>query len=94
MNRDPKYRGGWVRPVVRGFRQSCCDCSLVHVYDFRIKAGSIEFRFERDNRATMNKRRRGGIVARRTVAAQLAAIRRMDKQPPQPPSPPDRGEKP
>ncbi len=70
-----------MRPVVKGFSQSCCDCSLVHTYDFRIRNGHIEFKFERDNKATMNKRRYGGIVARRTIAAQLAAIRRMGKQP-------------
>lgn len=55
---------------------SCCDCCLVHVMDFRIKDGEVEMRINRDNRATMNKRRHTPVVARYTVAAQLLVMKK------------------
>jgi hypothetical protein len=49
--------GEWFEP--RGnYKQSCCDCGLVHAMQFRVnKNGRIEFRAFRDRRATAAKRR-------------------------------------
>jgi hypothetical protein len=46
----------------------------VHVIDFRLRNGQLEMRINRDNRATMNKRRHTSVVARYTVAAQRLAM--------------------
>jgi hypothetical protein len=35
----------------------CCDCSLVHKMEVRIKNGQLEARFYRDNRMTAQRRR-------------------------------------
>jgi len=53
---------GWVTPVRKGYKFMCCDCQLVHSIDFRIKDGRIQFRVERDNRATANARRKRRVV--------------------------------
>ncbi len=50
--------GEWVTPAMRGFRDACCDCGLVHRMDFRVKGGRVEFRAFRDERATAAMRRR------------------------------------
>ena len=48
----------WVQPISStGFKMSCCDCGLVHNFDFRIYNGKIEFRARRNNRSTGQKRR-------------------------------------
>lgn len=61
MARKTKYYqvqyGEWIRPTKRGFREQCCDCSLIHVLDFRIVDGAIEFRTRRDDKATAAARR-------------------------------------
>jgi hypothetical protein len=49
--------GEWTRPRMRGFREQCCDCGLIHRLDFRIVDGRIEFRTRRDDRATAAARR-------------------------------------
>ena len=50
--------GEWVRPKMRGYREMCCDCSLIHRFDFRIVDGRhVEFRAFRDERATSAARR-------------------------------------
>ncbi len=36
---------------------SCCDCGLVHNFEFRIVRGSVQFRASRNERATSAKRR-------------------------------------
>ena len=40
--------GEWVQPVKRGYRMECCDCGLVHIMNFRIHAGKIQFRAKRE----------------------------------------------
>lgn len=50
-------RDGWVSPVRRGYKFRCCDCDLVHRMDFRVRGGVIQFRVERDERATAACRR-------------------------------------
>jgi hypothetical protein len=53
----------WVQPVRSGYRMACCDCSMVHELDFRIRAGRVQFRARRNNRSTAQLRRnRGGVV--------------------------------
>lgn len=47
----------WVRPKHRGFKFMCCDCSLVHVLDFKIEDGEVVFRARRDKKATAAARR-------------------------------------
>lgn len=49
--------GEWIRPAMRGFRDACCDCGLVHKVDFRIVDGRVELRAYRDARATAGVRR-------------------------------------
>lgn len=54
----PKLKDGeWLRPKHSGFREQCCDCGLVHRWDFRIVEGGVEFRVYRDERATAAARR-------------------------------------
>ncbi len=54
---------GWVSPRRRGYKMACCSCGLVHRIVFRLvrnKFGSgkkIQFRVERDARATGQMRR-------------------------------------
>jgi hypothetical protein len=49
--------GEWFRPKMRGFREQCCHCGLIHVIDYRIKDGGVEFRAVVDYRATAAARR-------------------------------------
>lgn len=42
---------------MRGHREQCCDCGLVHVVDFRIIEGQVEVRYTRNKRATAAARR-------------------------------------
>lgn len=58
-----KYRktteGEWLEPTPqRGYKMACCDCGLVHVVNFRIRAGKVQFQVFRDARATAAKRRK------------------------------------
>lgn len=48
----------WEDPIMQGYRLSCCDCSLVHEFEFRVtKKREVEFRLKRNNRATAQLRR-------------------------------------
>lgn len=47
----------WCWPTQRNFKLACCDCGLVHTFDFRTVEGQVEFRVKRDNRATGQIRR-------------------------------------
>jgi hypothetical protein len=44
--------GEWVQPVRRGYKMMCCDCGLVHLMDFRIYRGRVQFRAFRHVRST------------------------------------------
>ena len=51
--------GEWTGVVLRGGREQCCDCGLVHRINYRInKNGRIEFQVFRDARATAAVRKR------------------------------------
>jgi len=45
-------------PVRRGYRLGCCDCGLVHIMDFRVRGGHVEFRSFLAPRSTAAVRRR------------------------------------
>jgi hypothetical protein len=54
--------GVWVKPVRRDYRLACCDCGLVHSYNFRlVPAGKrgfqIQYQVARNDRATSAIRR-------------------------------------
>lgn len=49
--------GEWFRPRMRGGREMCCSCALVHKVDYRIVDGRVEFRAVQQKRATANARR-------------------------------------
>lgn len=55
------YEGDWIAPSGTwrqyGHRLRCCDCCLVHRFDFRIRKGHVEFRAYRLDRATAASRR-------------------------------------
>ena len=61
MKYDNKKDGEWSKVIGRNHKIMCCDCGLVHLLDFRIKKGKIEFRGFRDNRATGQARRHRNI---------------------------------
>lgn len=47
----PRYKpvqdGEWVRPKMRGYLMRCCDCELVHRFNFRVirwgRGNKVEF---------------------------------------------------
>lgn len=54
--------GEWFAPRMRGYRMMCCDCGLVHRFDFRKTDDGIEMRGSRDERATAAARRRKQVA--------------------------------
>jgi hypothetical protein len=58
MKYEQAFCGEWMQPKQRGFKMRCCDCRLVHVMDFRIVNGKVQFRPRRDERATAASRRK------------------------------------
>lgn len=58
MTKYKELPDGWITPIHRKFRTICCDCSLVHDFDFRIHKGKIQFRVKRNNRSTALARRK------------------------------------
>ncbi len=49
--------GDWELPAQRNFKLACCDCGLVHTIDFRVVNKEVEWKINRDNRATGQIRR-------------------------------------
>jgi len=47
----------WFYVPRRGYQQACCDCRLVHVFNFRLRKGKLEMSVRRDARATGQLRR-------------------------------------
>ena len=65
--------GEWIRPTKHiGHKICCCDCGLVHRFDFRIVSGRIEFRAIRDRRAT------AATVERRKIRRVLESVQSAD----------------
>jgi hypothetical protein len=50
--------GEWFEPRMSDYRQMCCDCGLVHKFQFRKTSNGIEMRVWRDDRATALARRK------------------------------------
>lgn len=49
--------GEWMRVENRRHRIACCDCGLIHDFEFRVRKRKVEFRVYRNNRATAQRRR-------------------------------------
>jgi hypothetical protein len=50
--------GEWIQVPMRGYKEQCCDCALIHRMNFRINAkGKIEIQTFRDGRATNGARK-------------------------------------
>lgn len=64
----------WVSPVRKGYRLRCCDCDLVHVMNFRVFKGKIQFQADRDYRATGASRK-----GKRYIIDKPAAINKIKK---------------
>ena len=51
----------WIRPIRKGYKLACCDCGLVHDFDFRIRKEwrglVVEFKARRNQRSTGQMRR-------------------------------------
>ena len=47
----------WIKPVGMAHKIACCDCGLIHVIEFRVVKGKVQFRASRDMRATAQRRR-------------------------------------
>ncbi len=59
MSYEEPKAGQWVQPVYKGYKMACCDCGLVHVLDFRVYKGRVQFRAFRHARATAGMRSKG-----------------------------------
>lgn len=71
------YDGEWYRPKpMRGHREICCDCGLVHVTDFKIIKGEIHIRSYRDDKLTAKERARLRRQGRGTAGVARARQRR------------------
>ncbi len=57
MKYKREKEGGWIQPKSRIHKIMCCDCGLVHKFEFRLHRNKIQFRVFRDNRATGQARR-------------------------------------
>ena len=62
MSPNMKYEDAisneWFYPNMKGWKNSCCDCGLVHVFEFRVAGGGrVQIRARLDNRATGQIRR-------------------------------------
>lgn len=61
MKYHKQQDGEWVRPIMKGYRISCCDCGLVHEFNFKVvkigRTHKVTFQAFRNERATAAKRR-------------------------------------
>lgn len=60
------YEGEWVQSKRSGYKVSCCDCGLVHLFNYRLVKSAnggktIQFQVFRNNRATSQIRRHAGL---------------------------------
>lgn len=50
--------GEWIQVPMRGYKEQCCDCALIHRMNFRLTTkGKIEIQTFRDGRATSGARK-------------------------------------
>lgn len=63
--RPQVYDGEWIRPIRKGYQVECCDCGLVHSFNFElIKKGNgkiIIFQAFREDKETKAIRKKKGI---------------------------------
>jgi hypothetical protein len=52
------YDGQWNTLPTRLWKIRCCDCGLVHLLELRVHKGKVQFKADRDMRATAQVRRR------------------------------------
>lgn len=60
MSKQPYYHvsdGEWIQIPLKGSKDQCCDCGLVHTVNYRIRAGKLQMQVFRDPRATGGARR-------------------------------------
>lgn len=57
MTYEQIIEGEWYRPTMKGHRNQCCGCGLVHVVDYRKLKVGLEVRVKVDQRATAAARR-------------------------------------
>lgn len=55
---DKTKSNEWVYPVRKDFKMACCDCGLVHSFDFQIRNGQIRIRARRDDVQTEQLRKK------------------------------------
>ena len=55
----------WIEPIETGYKMACCDCGLVHLVNFRIVDGKVQFQVFRDNRSTGQTRRHNNIKVKK-----------------------------
>ena len=53
--------GEWVQPIKKQYTMICCDCGLIHAFDFRIRNNRTQFRAFRKQRRTGQYRRYNNI---------------------------------
>lgn len=62
---DRVTSGEWVKPTMSHYFLGCCDCGLIHRFDFRIRRRKVEFRAFRDGANTGRARRMCRFVCRK-----------------------------
>lgn len=70
--------GEWIQPRRRAYKMACCDCSLVHVLNFRIVKGAVQLQAFRDKRATATMRRARGVTIK-TILWKVPSVWRVDE---------------
>lgn len=54
--------GEWIEPKPqKGHKMACCDCGLVHIINFRVRKGKVQFQPFRDDPATKRRRKKLNI---------------------------------
>ena len=54
---DQPEPGEWIMPKQTGYKLACCDCGLVHRFDFAVVDDHVEFRVWPARRETGQVRR-------------------------------------
>lgn len=45
----------WIEPA-QEYKARCCDCGLVHLFQYRVMNGRVQMKAKRDNRSTAASR--------------------------------------
>lgn len=60
--------GEWVQPLHRAYFLECCDCGLVHRFQFRVHKSRVQMRAWRETRLTTAARKRKGVKIIREIS--------------------------